>query len=394
MPIRTGLDRLLRQSEHLAGKRYGLLAHGASVTEDLRPAHLALAKASGGAPSALFGPEHGYYGVEQDMVASRDEIDPWTGVPILSLYGDDAHSLMPSADAFSGLDVLLIDLQDVGSRYYTYAATAVWAAEVAIGAGVEVWVLDRPNPLSGSVIEGNRRLPGFESFVGAFDMPVRHGLTLGEIMRLEGKRRRWDEAGLQVWTMAGWRRTQLWGDVGRPWIAPSPNMPTPETALIYPGACLVEGTTISEGRGTTRPFSLLGAPGLDPVALASDLEDRRFPGLRFIPTYFKPQFQKYAGEVCAGIEVVVTHPAEIRSYRWGVELLALIRRHFPEVFAWRSEAYEFVVDRPAIDLLVGGAEYRQALESGHQDAWQDWLRTWRDDEQTFRQERSSILLYS
>ncbi len=393
-PIRTGLDRLLRQSEMLAGKRYGLLAHGASVTADLRPAHLALSQAKCGPPAGLFGPEHGYYGVEQDMVASRDETDPWTGVPILSLYGDDVDSLKPSVDAFAGLDVLLIDLQDVGSRYYTYAATAVWAAEAAIEAGVEVWVLDRPNPLSGAVIEGNRRAEGFESFVGAFDMPVRHGLTLGEIMRFEGKRRGWDEQGLQVWIMAGWRRTQLWSDLDRPWIAPSPNMPTPETAYIYPGACLVEGTTLSEGRGTTRPFSLLGAPGIDPKALAEALEERRFPGLRFLPTYFKPQFQKHAGQVCGGVEVVITSPAETRSYRWGVELLALIKERFPESFQWRSEVYEFVTDRPAIDLLVGGAEYRQALESGDREAWRDWLRTWRDDEQIFRQERAPILLYS
>lgn len=393
-PIRTGLDRLLRQAEDLAGRRYALLAHGASVTVDLRPAHLALAASKAGPPTALLGPEHGYYGVEQDMIASRDETDPWTGAPIVSLYQDDEKSLVPSPKAFDGVDLLLIDLQDVGSRYYTYAATAVWAAEVAIEAGVEVWVLDRPNPLSGAVIEGNRRGEGFDSFVGAFDMPVRHGLTLGEILRLEGKRRQWNEAGLQVWTMAGWRRTMMWDDLDRPWIAPSPNMPTAQTAYIYPGACLIEGTTLSEGRGTTRPFCLSGAPGIDPPALAEALEARRFPGLRFLPTYFKPQFQKHAGEVCGGVEVVVTHPAEVRSYRWAVEMLAMIRERFPAAFGWRSEAYEFVTDRPAIDLLVGGSEYREALESGDDEAWQDWLRTWRDDEQTFRQERSSILLYS
>lgn len=398
VPIRTGLDRLLRQADQLQGKRYGLMAHGASVTADLRPAHLALADSPAGPPAVLLGPEHGYYGVEQDMVASEDQADPWTGVPIVSLYGVDEESLKPRPEAFAGLDVLLIDLQDVGSRYYTYAATAVWAAEVAIQAGVEVWLLDRPNPLSGAVIEGNRRGEGFESFVGAFDMPVRHGLTLGEILRLEGKRRRWDEAGLRVWTLAGWRRIHMWSDLDRPWIAPSPNMPTADTAYIYPGACLVEGTTLSEGRGTTRPFSLIGAPGVDPPALAKALEDRRFPGLRHLPTYFKPQFQKHAGEVCGGVEVVVTRPAEVRSYRWMVEVLSLVREQFPESFGWRREAYEFVADRPAIDLLVGGADYRRILDSGgpgpNEEVWRDWLRSWRDDEQTFRQERASILLYS
>lgn len=394
MPIFTGLDRLLRDIGSLAGKRYGLLAHGASVTEDLRPAHLALAASAAGPPAALFGPEHGYYGVEQDMVASEDEVDPWTGIPVISLYGEGESSLRPRAAAFDGLDVLLIDLQDVGSRYYTYAATAVWAAEVALEQGVEVWLLDRPNPLSGSVVEGNGRAEGFESFVGAFDMPVRHGLTLGEILRLEGKRRGWNGDGLRVFTVAGWRRTQLWPELGRPWIAPSPNMPSFETAVVYPGGCLLEATTLSEARGTTRPFLLVGAPGIDPPRLAAALDARRPPGLRHLPTYFKPQFQKHADEVCGGVEVVVTDPAAVRSYRWGLELLRIVHREFPRVFGWRREPYEFVIDRPAVDLLTGDAGFRQALEADDEEAWQAWLRGHRDAEARFRQERASILLYS
>ena len=394
MPVWNGLDRLLRRSGELAGRRYGLLAHGASITEDLRPAHLALAASEGGAPSVLFGPEHGSYGVEQDMVPSRDEPDPWTGVPVVSLYGDGEHTLRPRAAAFDGLDLLLIDLQDVGSRYYTYAATAVWAAEVALDAGLEVWVLDRPNPLGGTITEGAGREPGFESFVSAFDLPVRHGLTLGEIVRLEAKRRAWDGDRLRVWTVAGWRRTQMWHELGRPWIAPSPNMPSPETALLYPGACLLEATTLSEGRGTTRPFLLFGAPGIDPIRLAELLEERRFPGSRHLPTYFKPQFQKHAGEVCGGVEVVITDRRALRPYRWGLEVLRLVHRNFPQVFGWRHEPYEFVADRPAIDLLTGSGECRQALESGDAPPWQDWLRGHREYEQSFRQERASILLYT
>ncbi|MEM1179328.1 MAG: DUF1343 domain-containing protein [Acidobacteriota bacterium] len=394
MPIFTGLDRLLRNPKPLAGRRFGLLAHGASVTEDLRPAHVAFAASKAGAPAVLFGPEHGYYGVEQDMVASVRETDPMTGAQILSLYGDDADSLVPSADAFAGLDVLVIDLQDVGSRYYTYAATAVWAAEVAIQNGVEAWILDRPNPLGGSTIEGGGRGPGFSSFVGAFDTPVRHGLTLGEIVRLEGKRRRWDEAGLQVFTMAGWRRTQLWPDLGRPWIAPSPNMPSFDTAVVYPGGCLLEATTLSEGRGTTRPFLLFGAPGIDAKRLADALTERRPPGLAFVPTYFKPQFQKHAGAVCGGVEVVVKDPRAARPYRWGIEVLRLIHQLFPEAFGWRTAAYEFVTDRPAIDLLTGGDGFRLALESADPDALNDWLCSWPPEEANFRRERQSILLYA
>ena len=394
MPIFTGLDRLLRASDQLAGRRYGLLAHGASVTEDLRPAHVALAASKAGPPAVLLGPEHGYYGVEQDMVASRDETDPMTGATIVSLYGDDADSLVPRAEAFAGLEVLLIDLQDVGSRYYTYAATAVWAAEVAIKAGVEVWVLDRPNPLGGSAVEGSGRDERYTSFVGAFDMPVRHGLTLGEIVRLEGKRRAWPEEALRVFTLAGWRRTQLWPELGRPWIAPSPNMPSFDTAVVYPGGCLLEATSLSEGRGTTRPFLLIGAPGVDAKTISDALNARRPPGLTFLPTYFKPQFQKHAGEVCGGVEIVVTDARAVRPYRWGIECLGLFRQLFPEAFAWREQPYEFVTDRPAIDLLTGGDGFRLALESAAgDDAVNAWLRTWPTAEKSFRQERQSILLY-
>ncbi len=189
MTVEVGLDCLLENAATLRGRPYGLLAHSASVTSDLRPAHLALAASDAGTPAALFGPEHGYYGVEQDMVAAAEGHDPLTGAPIVSLYGDCASSLRPSPEAFAGLEVLVIDLQDVGSRYYTYAATAVWAAQVALAAGCEVWVLDRPNPLGGLRVEGNLPAEGFDSFVGAFRMPVCHGLTLAELVRMEVERR-------------------------------------------------------------------------------------------------------------------------------------------------------------------------------------------------------------
>jgi uncharacterized protein YbbC (DUF1343 family) len=388
---RTGLDRLLAAPAALAGRRYGLLAHGASLTRDARPIHLALAGRAV-PPAALLGPEHGFYGIEQDMVSAAGGRDPWTGVPVVSLYGDGEHTLRPSPDAFAGLDLLVIDLQDVGARYYTYAATAVWAAEVALAAGCEVWVLDRPNPLGGEVVEGNLPRPGFESFVGAFRLPVRHGLTLGELVRLEARRRGWLEKKLRIWEMEGWRRGMRWEETGLPWVAPSPNMPTPATALIYPGGCLVEATELSEGRGTTRPFQLTGAPGLDPVALADALDALALPGAAWVPTYFRPQFQKHRGEACGGVELMVTDPAAFRSYRTGVELLAAAHRIAPDLFAWRAAPYEFVTDRPAIDLLTGGTECRAAIESGAGPA--EWIATWEADEESFRAERREILLYS
>lgn len=393
MSVRTGLDRLLADPSRLAGRRYGILAHGASISRQGVPIHLALAAGPAGPPSALFGPEHGYYGVEQDMIPAAGGTDPWTGAPLLSLYGDSEGSLRPSPSAFSGLDLLLIDLQDVGSRYYTYAATAIWAAEAAMAAGCEVWVLDRPNPLGGAVVEGNLLEPGYESFVGAFRLPVRHGLTLGELFRLEALRRSWSDARayFTVLYLEGWRRAMTWEETGLPWIAPSPNMPTVATARVYPGGCLVEATELSEGRGTTRPFQLAGAPFVDPKRLAAKLNARRLPGVTFVPTYYRPQFQKHRGALCGGVELLVGDPAAFASYRAGVELLAAVHRLWPDDFAWREAPYEFVTDRPAIDLLTGGPECRQAIESG--DGLDGWIAGWPADEAAFREERRAILLY-
>jgi uncharacterized protein YbbC (DUF1343 family) len=388
--IRTGLDRLLAAPRRLAGRRYGLLAHGASITSDARPIHRALATSASSPPQALFGPEHGFYGVEQDMVAAENQRDPWTGLPIVSLYGEGEHTLKPCPCAFDGLDLLVIDLQDVGARYYTYAATAIWAAEAALAAGSEIWVLDRPNPLGGETVEGDLPRAGYESFVSAFRLPVRHGLTLGELFKLEARRRGWD-GPLEIWEMEGWRRDMSWDETGLPWIAPSPNMPTTAAALVYPGGCLVEATELSEGRGTTRPFQLTGAPTVDPVALADRLSALGLPGVAFVPTYFRPQFQKHAKQVCGGVELVVTDPGAFRSYRTGVELLDSIHRLDPERFAWREKPYEFVIDRPAIDLLAGGPECREAIEAGVGLA--DWIASWDADERDFREERRDILLY-
>ncbi len=387
---RTGLDHLLADPARLRGRRYGLLAHGASLTRDARPVHRALAASPAGPPAALFGPEHGFYGIEQDMVGAAGGRDPWTGVPIFSLYGDTSETIRPRPGAFSDLDLLVIDLQDVGSRYYTYAATAIWAAEAALATGCEVWVLDRPNPIGGDVVEGNLLQPGYESFVGAFRLPVRHGLTLGELVRLEARRRGWGD-GWEVWSLEGWTRSMPWEETGLPWVAPSPNMPTLLTALVYPGGCLVEATGLSEGRGTTRPFQLTGAPGLDPVALADELNGRGLPGAIFVPTYFRPQFQKHRGEHCGGVELMVTDAEAFRSYRIGLELLDAVRRVAPEVFSWRVAPYEFVSDIPAIDLLTGGPDASRALESG--EGLGAWIESWKEDEARFREERRDILLY-
>ena len=392
--IATGLDRLLASPEQLSGRRYGILAHAASVSADLLPIHLALARAGAEPPQVLLGPEHGFYGVEQDMVASADGPDALTGCPIVSLYGDSEGSLRPAPEAFDGLDLLLIDLQDVGSRYYTYAASAVWAAEVALAGGCAVRILDRPNPLGGERVEGNLRRPGYGSFVGAFQMPVRHGLTLAELVRLEASRRGW-EGDLGWIKMAGWRRELTWDQLGRPWIPPSPNLPTVAAATIYPGACLVEATEVSEGRGTTTPFELVGAPGLDPVALADRLNGLALPGAIFSPVRFRPQYQKQHGEVCSGVRWTVTDVDSVEPFRCGVHLLCELYREMDGAFSWRQAPYEFVSDRPAIDLLTGDRVLREALEGGADiDApVSAWISSWAADEAAFREERGEFLLY-
>jgi len=388
--IATGLDRLLAEPSQLDGRAVGLLAHRASVSAELVPAHLALARA-GHRPQRLFGPEHGFYGVEQDMVPASDQTDPWTGAEIVSLYGDDVASLRPRPEAFEGVDLVLVDLQDIGSRYYTFAATAIWSTAVALAAGIEVWVLDRPNPLGGIEVEGNLPQPGFESFVGAFRIPVRHGLTLGELTRLELERQGVDLAGLRVIELEGWRRTMLWPELGQPWIAPSPNMPDFETALVYPGMCLLEATEISEGRGTTLPFRLFGAPGIDPLELARSLRCLGECGVAALPTYFRPCYQKHRDSLCGGVELAVVDPAKVHGLRLGVEVMAALRACGREDFRWREKPYEFVDDRPAIDLLAGCESLRKALDGD--GGLEEWVASWREDEQSFRDERTPFLIY-
>jgi uncharacterized protein YbbC (DUF1343 family) len=388
--IRTGLDSLLLDGAALKGRRYGLLSNTAARSVSLAPIHLALRAQGAKMPERLLGPEHGFHGIEQDMIPSADERDPWTGLPIVSLYGERAESIVAKPEVFDDLDLLVVDLQDVGCRYYTYAASAIWAASVALEQSCEVWILDRPNPLGGATVEGNLPAQELKSFVGAFSLPVRHGLTLGEMARLEEKRSGWPE-GLKIWQVEGWSREMVWQDLTRPWVAPSPNLPTIEGAFLYPGLCLVEATELSEGRGTTSPFRLVGAPKIDPQALVDELRSRDLPGIGFVPTYFRPQFQKHAGEVCGGVEIRITDLHTLRPYRCGVELIAAISRIAPEQFSWRRQPYEFVSEHPAIDLLTGDTALREALENREEPT--EWIKSWPSDERQFREECEDILIY-
>lgn len=387
--VTTGLEMLLECDQGLlAGRRVGLLANQASICSGLVHA----ADLLGGACDlvALFGPEHGLRGEAQDMEATRSGRDPGTGLPVHSLYGSTAATLAPSPEMLAGLDVLVCDLQDMGARYYTFAATLFHVMERASGSGLALVVTDRPNPLGGEILEGPGLHPDYHSFVGRLDVPVRHGLTMGELATLFHRRAGLD-LDLRVIPMAGWRREMLWRDTGLPWVAPSPNMPTPETASIYPGACLVEGTTLSEGRGTTRPFECVGAPWVDAVALADTLNRLEHPGLRFRAHWFRPVAQKWMGETCAGVQVHVTSRRAVRSFAAYVDLLAAIRSQAPGKFSWRTEAYEFETRHPALDLLAGSADLRVALEEGQwsSDMTQGWERAAAD----FTQERQPVLIY-
>jgi uncharacterized protein YbbC (DUF1343 family) len=360
--VRPGLESLLEDSALLRGRRFAVLANQAAVTIDLMPAWRALENC-GGTLTRLFAPEHGLWGIAQDMEAVGEEREPVSGAVVHSLYGVTAETLAPRPELLADLDAVVVDLPDIGCRYYTFAATLAHVMAACERAGVEVIVCDRPNPLGGVTLEGGRVDPGCRSFVSELPAPVRHGMTLGELALLL-RAARHPELTLTVLPCRGWQRAQWWDATGLPWVAPSPNMPTVLTATVYPGACLVEATNLSEGRGTTRPFELIGAPWLDGEALADRLNHDGLPGARFRPTRFRPEFGKHMGAVCSGVEWHVVDRSALEPVRTGVTLLAEVRRLHPELFTWRSQPYEFVADVPAIDLLTGSAAARTAIESG------------------------------
>ena len=362
--MRTGLERLLDNPRRwLGAARVGLVANPTTV--DRRLAHAAdlLHRHPDVNLRRLFGPEHGLRGSAQDMVGVADDIDPATNLPAVSLYGATFDSLAPAPEQLSGLDVLLFDIQDVGARYYTYAATMALCMRAAKKCGVKVVVLDRPNPIGGTAVEGGGLDEGLENFCGLYPVPQRHGMTLGELARLYN-----DTFGigceLEVVACEGWARSAYYDECGLPWVMPSPNMPTPDTALVYPGMCLLEGTNLSEGRGTTRPFELFGAPFIDAAALAEELRRQDLPGVLFRPCVIEPAFHKFKGERCGALQLHVGDRRLFEPYRTGLAVLAAVRKLWPESFAWRTEPYEFRADVPAIDLLTGRPAVRQAIDGG------------------------------
>ncbi len=388
--VASGLDLACGQPQLLGGRAWALLANHAAVTADLAPARLALAAVCGRPPTLLFAPEHGLDGVAQDMEAVADERDPATGAAVRSLYGHDAASLEPRREDLAAVDLVVVDVPDIGTRSYTFAATMDAVMAAASRHGVPVVVLDRPNPVDGVHREGGAVRPGCTSFVSRLPTPVRHGLTLGEIARLL-RRERYPALALEVIPCRGWQRSAWWDETGLPWVPPSPNLPTLDTAALYPGLCLVEATELSEGRGTTRPFHLVGAPWVDRFVLTEQLRRLALPGVGFRAARFRPLFGKHAGVVCDGVELHVRDRRRLEPLALGLHLLQACHDHDPERFRWRHAPYEFVSEVPALDLLTGSSEARATIESGGDLA--PLLARWRDEVATFSATLDDILLY-
>jgi uncharacterized protein YbbC (DUF1343 family)/molybdopterin-guanine dinucleotide biosynthesis protein len=391
--LATGLDVLLAEDERareiLRGKRIGLLANAASLAAGFVPAPRALLGADYDV-RVLFGPEHGFWGAAQDMEAVAPG-EP-SRLPVVSLYGSTFEELSPRPENFEGLDVVVSDLPDVGSRYYTFVWTTALMMKACAARGIPVVVLDRPNPLGGEIVEGNLPEAKLLSFVGLYPVPVRHGMTPGEIARFVNTEH---DLGCDLTVVpmkSGDRlasRAEI-ADAGA-WVLPSPNMPAPETAWVYPGGCLVEGTNLSEGRGTTRPFEFVGAPWLSADEAADAANALGLRGVVFRPHVFRPTFQKHAGKTCGGVQAHVTDRGAFRPFEAYLRLLKVFHDLDPGRFRWRTETYEYRDDVPAIDLLTGTARYRRLVGEGK--SLDPWIESFEGDLRAFEPARRRSLLY-
>ncbi|GBC61917.1 DUF1343 domain-containing protein [Desulfonema ishimotonii] len=356
--VRTGLERFIETPPHgIGGQRIGLLCNPASTDSRFRHARDLISARFPGQLRALYSPQHGFFAEKQDnMIESDHMADPVLGIPVFSLYGE---TRIPTEEMLAPVDVLVVDLQDVGTRVYTFIYTLSYCLEMAAKLGKRVVVLDRPNPVGGSVAEGNCLVPGCASFVGRYPIPMRHGLTIGELARLFN-----DGIGcdLEVIAMDGWKRSMFFRDTGLPWVAPSPNMPTPETALVYPGQVIWEGTNVSEGRGTTQPFEVFGAPFADIEKILGTLGGNALPGAVLRPVAFEPTSGKWMGTLCRGFQIHVTDPWEYRPYRTTLRLLQAIIFHHGDCFEWKPPPYEYESERLPADLILGDTGVRRAIE--------------------------------
>jgi uncharacterized protein YbbC (DUF1343 family) len=385
--VTLGSETLVASSR-LKGARVGVVCNHASVGHGLVHIVDQLVASDGVDLAAIFGPQHGFRSdVQDNMVETPHATDPLKRVPIYSLYSDTRE---PTAEMLQGLDALVIDLQDIGARIYTYIYTMANCLRACARHGVPVLVCDRPNPIGGVAIEGAALTPGYESFVGQFPIPMRHGMTIGELARFFNDRFALG-ATLDVIQMQGWRREMLADDTDLPWVMPSPNMPTLDTAIVYPGTVLFEGTLLSEGRGTTRPFELVGAPGVQAESFAKAMNALDLPGVVFRPAVFEPTFQKHARSTCGGCQIHVTDRTAFRPVVTGVALIVMFRQHMPGQDLWRQPPYEYEKEKLPFDILSGSSRLREQIEAGIPA--ERLAEGWREDETAFAEARKPFLLY-
>ncbi|MGI6657356.1 MAG: exo-beta-N-acetylmuramidase NamZ domain-containing protein [Desulfobulbus sp.] len=387
--LRTGLEQLCRSpGSRFSGLRLGLLTNQSSTDRFLTHGRDLIRAAFPGQLTCLFSPQHGFFSEKQDnMVESGHGRDAETGLPVYSLYGETRK---PFPSMFEGIDVLLVDLMDVGTRVYTFIWTVVHCLETAAETGTRVVVLDRPNPIGGRAVEGNLLKPDCASFVGRCCLPMRHGLTMGELA-LYCNREMEIGADLEVIPLRGWKRRMLFPDTGFPWVFPSPNMPSFAAALVYPGQVLWEGTNLSEGRGTTLPFELFGAPFLEHEALLDALDKADLPGCLLRPLCFEPTSGKWAGQVCRGFQLHVVSPSTFRPYRTSLALLQAVLTRYPDLFAYKPPPYEYEFVRLPLDLIIGDRAVREGVEQGV--PVRDLEADWRPELERYRKKRRAVLLY-
>ena len=386
--VRLGSDVLIC-SNRLRGTRVGVVCNHASIDRGFLHVIDRLATCEGVTLAAIFGPQHGFRSdVQDNMVETPHRDDPRRRVPIYSLYSETRE---PTAEMLRGLDALVIDLQDIGARIYTYIYTMANCMRAAARYRLPVIVCDRPNPIGGEAVEGATLRPKWESFVGQFPIPMRHGMTIGELALLFN-----DAFGIgaavDVVRMEGWTRDTYADATGLPWVMPSPNMPTLDTAIVYPGTVLFEGTMMSEGRGTTRPFELVGAPWIDAERFAAEMNGASLAGAYFRPAGFEPTFQKHAKQPCGGCQIHVTDRQAFEPVITGVALIDMFRRLDPVRFEWRQPPYEYEHDKVPIDILAGSDVLRDQIESGV--PVREIAASWKDDEAAFRRLREPYLLYA
>ena len=387
MPVGLGSTRLL-SSGRLKGRRVGIVSNPASV--DARLTHVvdALIAAPDVTIGAIFGPQHGFRSdVQDNMIETPHTNDSRRRVPVFSLYSDTRE---PTADMLRHFDVLVIDLQDIGARIYTYIYTMANCLRACAKHGVDVIVCDRPNPIGGIAVEGPMLVEGYESFVGQFPIPMRHGMTIGELARFFNEHFAIN-APLEVIQMEGWSR-HMYGDAtGLPFVMPSPNIPTLDSAIVYPGTVLFEGTMASEARGTTRPFELVGAPWVEAEKFAATMNARTLPGVHFRAAVFEPTFQKHAKRACGGCQIHVLDRAAFKPVLTGVALIDEIRAAGPADFSWRPPPYEYEHDKEPIDILAGSPALRKAIDAGVRA--EELAQTWAIESRPFEKLREQFLIY-